>query len=166
MTVLVCQRDENVERIPRERKEVLWFCALTPSSRHRSILAILAIANNGLVGITKEQQPERRWGTTEENPVRQPTTGRELEGRYDEAYLKEAGKDAPKFTDEEMKIMGSPLDFVGIKRVHPGAYSCCSTIAGATVAALIAGNKIANMAATLSTAHARRYVPTSQGLTS
>jgi beta-glucosidase len=28
--------------------------------------------------------------------------------------LKSAGKDAPKFTDEEMKIVGSPLDFVGI----------------------------------------------------
>ena len=33
---------------------------------------------------------------------------------YDDAYLKAAGKDAPKFTDEEMKIVGTPLDFVGI----------------------------------------------------
>jgi hypothetical protein len=33
---------------------------------------------------------------------------------YDDAYLKAAGKDAPKFTDEEMKIIGTPLDFVGI----------------------------------------------------
>src|SRR5262245_48694326 len=29
-----------------------------------------------------------------------------LEGRYDETYLKAAGADAPKFTDEEMKIIG------------------------------------------------------------
>jgi beta-glucosidase len=42
-----------------------------------------------------------------------------LEGRYDEAFLKEAGKDAPKFTDEEMKIIGSPLDFVGINVYIP-----------------------------------------------
>jgi beta-glucosidase len=42
-----------------------------------------------------------------------------LEGRYDDAYLKEAGKDAPKFTDEEMKIIGSPLDFVGINVYIP-----------------------------------------------
>jgi len=37
-----------------------------------------------------------------------------LEGRYTDAYLKEAGKDAPKFTDEELKVIPSPSDFVGI----------------------------------------------------
>ena len=33
-----------------------------------------------------------------------------LEGRYDNAYLTAAGRDAPKFTDEEMKIVLSPLE--------------------------------------------------------
>jgi beta-glucosidase len=42
-----------------------------------------------------------------------------LEGRYDDAYLKSTGKDAPKFTDEEMKIIGAPLDFVGINVYIP-----------------------------------------------
>ena len=42
-----------------------------------------------------------------------------LEGRYDEAYLTEAGKDAPTFTDGEMKVIGSPLDFVGINVYIP-----------------------------------------------
>jgi beta-glucosidase len=42
-----------------------------------------------------------------------------LEGRYDEAYLKSAGKDAPKFTDAEMRIIGAPLDFVGINVYIP-----------------------------------------------
>lgn len=42
-----------------------------------------------------------------------------LEGRYDDAYLKAAGKDAPKFTDDEMKVIGSPLDFVGINVYIP-----------------------------------------------
>jgi beta-glucosidase len=42
-----------------------------------------------------------------------------LEGRYDEAYLTSAGKDAPVFTDKEMKIIGSPLDFVGINVYIP-----------------------------------------------
>src|SRR5690606_12269837 len=42
-----------------------------------------------------------------------------LEGRYDDAYLEMAGKDAPKFTDEEMKIIGSPVDFVGINVYIP-----------------------------------------------
>jgi beta-glucosidase len=37
-----------------------------------------------------------------------------LEGKYTEAYLKETGKDAPRFTDEDLKIISSPLDFVGI----------------------------------------------------
>jgi beta-glucosidase/6-phospho-beta-glucosidase/beta-galactosidase len=35
------------------------------------------------------------------------------------ATAKEAGNDAPKFTDEEMKIIGSPLDFVGINVYIP-----------------------------------------------
>jgi beta-glucosidase len=42
-----------------------------------------------------------------------------LEGRYDDAYLTQAGKDAPKFTDAEMKIIGAPLDFVGINIYIP-----------------------------------------------
>ena len=45
-----------------------------------------------------------------------------LEGRYTDAYLKEAGADAPKFTDEDLKIIGSALDFVGIN-----VYCRCST---------------------------------------
>lgn len=42
-----------------------------------------------------------------------------LEGNYDEAYLKKAGKDAPKFTDAEMKIISSPVDFIGINVYIP-----------------------------------------------
>jgi len=36
------------------------------------------------------------------------------EGKYTDWYLKSAGADAPKFTAEELKIISSPLDFVGI----------------------------------------------------
>jgi beta-glucosidase len=42
-----------------------------------------------------------------------------LEGRYDDEYLTAAGKNAPTFTDEEMKIVSSPLDFVGINVYIP-----------------------------------------------
>jgi beta-glucosidase len=35
-------------------------------------------------------------------------------GRYTEAHLRKLGADAPKFTPEEMKVIGSPLDFQGI----------------------------------------------------
>lgn len=37
-----------------------------------------------------------------------------LEGRYTDAFLERAGADAPKYTPEDLKIIASPLDFVGI----------------------------------------------------
>jgi beta-glucosidase len=36
-----------------------------------------------------------------------------LEGRYTDAFLAGAGADAPRFTDEDLKAISSPLDFVG-----------------------------------------------------
>jgi beta-glucosidase len=49
-----------------------------------------------------------------------------LEGKYTDTYLKEAGKDAPKFTDEDLKVIGSPLDFVGINLYKPAFYALAS----------------------------------------
>jgi len=49
-----------------------------------------------------------------------------LEGKYTDAYLKNAGKDAPKFTGEELKIIASPLDFVGINVYKPQFYVLAS----------------------------------------
>jgi beta-glucosidase len=49
-----------------------------------------------------------------------------LEGKYTDAYLKDAGKDAPKFTDEDLKVIASPLDFVGINVYKPNAYVVAS----------------------------------------
>jgi beta-glucosidase len=37
-----------------------------------------------------------------------------MEGKYTERYLKDLGADAPKFTPDEMKAIGSPVDFVGL----------------------------------------------------
>src|SRR5262249_7800390 len=45
-----------------------------------------------------------------------------LEGRYTDEYLKRTGKDAPKFTDDELKTIASPLDFVGINVYKPNIY--------------------------------------------
>ena len=42
-----------------------------------------------------------------------------LEGRYTELYLKRLGPNAPKFTAEEMDIIRSPMDFVGINVYQP-----------------------------------------------
>jgi beta-glucosidase len=42
-----------------------------------------------------------------------------LEGRYTDRYLRQLGADAPKFTDADMKAIGSPLDFVGANIYAP-----------------------------------------------
>jgi beta-glucosidase len=49
-----------------------------------------------------------------------------LEGKYTDAYLKEAGKDAPKFTADDLKVISSPLDFVGINVYKPDSYVLAS----------------------------------------
>jgi beta-glucosidase len=47
-------------------------------------------------------------------------------GRYSDSYLKESGKDAPKFTDEDLRAIASPLDFVGINVSVPKMYVMAS----------------------------------------
>ncbi len=41
------------------------------------------------------------------------------EGRYTDLYLKQLGVDAPRFTTEEMQIIGSPIDFTGVNVYQP-----------------------------------------------
>lgn len=45
-----------------------------------------------------------------------------LEGKYTDGYLEFAGKDAPKFTAEELEIIGSKIDFVGLNIYAPQFY--------------------------------------------
>jgi beta-glucosidase len=45
-----------------------------------------------------------------------------LEGKYTDGYLAYAGKEAPKFTAEELKIISSPIDFVGLNVYTPQYY--------------------------------------------
>ena len=52
-----------------------------------------------------------------------------LEGKYSDAYLTTAGRDAPVFTEEDMRIIGSPLDFVGINVYRPLVYVTTSDAA-------------------------------------
>ncbi len=42
-----------------------------------------------------------------------------LEGKYMDSYLEREGENAPQFTDEEMKIIGTPIDFFGITMYRP-----------------------------------------------
>ena len=41
------------------------------------------------------------------------------EGKYTDAYLSNAGADAPKFTTDDLKVISSPLDFAGINIYTP-----------------------------------------------
>jgi beta-glucosidase len=52
------------------------------------------------------------------------------EGKYTEAYLASAGANAPKFTPEDLKIISSPLDFVGINIYTPTYVRAASTPVG------------------------------------
>jgi beta-glucosidase len=49
-----------------------------------------------------------------------------LEGKYTDAYLKACGKNAPKFTDDDLKIIAEPVDFVGINVYRPDEYVLAS----------------------------------------
>jgi len=42
-----------------------------------------------------------------------------MEGAYHPRYLEDQGADAPIFTDEEMRVINSPLDFVGLNLYAP-----------------------------------------------
>jgi beta-glucosidase len=43
-----------------------------------------------------------------------------MEGKYTDSYLRRMGTDAPKFTDDDLKAIGSKLDFVGLNVYQPG----------------------------------------------
>jgi beta-glucosidase len=49
-----------------------------------------------------------------------------LEGKYTDAFLTYAGKDAPKYTEEELKIISSPIDFLGLNIYAPQYYVVAS----------------------------------------
>ena len=45
-----------------------------------------------------------------------------LEGKYTDAFLAQAGKDAPQYTTEDLAIISSPIDFVGLNVYMPDHY--------------------------------------------
>lgn len=49
-----------------------------------------------------------------------------LEGKYTDGFLELSGKDAPKFTPEELKIIGAKNDFVGLNIYAPQFYIAAS----------------------------------------
>jgi beta-glucosidase len=49
-----------------------------------------------------------------------------LEGKYTDAFLAYAGANAPKYTEAELKIIGSPNDFIGLNIYAPQYYVVAS----------------------------------------
>jgi beta-glucosidase len=45
-----------------------------------------------------------------------------LEGKYTDAFLAYAGKNAPKYTAEDLNVISSPIDFVGLNVYMPNHY--------------------------------------------
>jgi beta-glucosidase len=45
-----------------------------------------------------------------------------LEGKYTDGFLAYAGANAPKFTPEDLKVISSPIDFVGLNVYVPNQY--------------------------------------------
>jgi beta-glucosidase len=60
-----------------------------------------------------EDEPHIRAAEKAFREINAPYLTAIMEGRYTDAYLRELGADAPHFTPEEMKIISTPLDFVG-----------------------------------------------------
>jgi beta-glucosidase len=49
-----------------------------------------------------------------------------LRGSYTDGFLKYAGKDAPKYTADDLKIISSPIDFIGLNIYAPQYYVVAS----------------------------------------
>ena len=45
-----------------------------------------------------------------------------MEGKYPETFLARAGKHAPRVTDEDARILATPVDFIGINVYRPAVY--------------------------------------------
>jgi beta-glucosidase len=45
-----------------------------------------------------------------------------LEGKYTDAFLEYTGKDAPKYSADELRIISSPIDFLGLNVYKPDFY--------------------------------------------
>jgi beta-glucosidase len=87
----------------------------------------VGLAENIHIAVPLIETPEHiRAAQTATREANAPYLTVMLEGRYTDAYLKEAGKDAPKFTDEDLKIIGSPMDFLGINVYRPAFYALAS----------------------------------------
>jgi beta-glucosidase len=81
---------------------------------------LVGLADNALATAPLIETPEHiKAATTAMRELNAQYLTVIMEGKYTDAYLKRLGADAPKFTPEEMKAIGSPLDFVGLNVYQP-----------------------------------------------
>ena len=116
-----------------------WESRDTAQARHHAVLAhglaVQAIRANGrkdtLVGpaenisVALPALPTAADIAASESATREMNAGYltvMMEGRYTDAFLTTAGADAPRFTPEELKIISTPVDFVGLNVYTPDAY--------------------------------------------
>jgi hypothetical protein len=64
---------------------------------------------------------------------------------YTDVYLEDAGVDAPKFTDKDLKIIATLVEFVGINVYRPNTYVAPSTSRRATTRPRSAGRSDARL---------------------
>lgn len=75
----------------------------------------VGIADSTSIGVPVIETPEHIAAAeraTRESNAQAMTVIRE--GKYTDKFLREAGADAPKYTAEELKIISTPLDFIGL----------------------------------------------------
>jgi beta-glucosidase len=81
-------------------------------------------ADNLATAVPLLETPEHvRAAETATRDINAAYLGVMLEGRYPEGYLRWTGADAPRFTDEDLRAIGSPVDFVGINVYRPAFYA-------------------------------------------
>jgi len=114
-------------RLPRARRNAVRHNALL--AHGLAVRALRASARRPVkVGLAENAQPAVPVIETEEHIAAARKAMGEInahfltavmEGRYRESYLTAEGADAPVFTDEEMAIIGTPLDLVGLNMYSP-----------------------------------------------
>ena len=91
----------------------------------------IGLAENATVFVPVIESSEHieaaRRATREENA---PFLTAVLEGKYTDGYLQREGANAPKVEAGDMKIIGSPLDFVGLNVYTPDYVRADSSLAG------------------------------------
>jgi beta-glucosidase len=89
--------------------------------------ALVGPAENMTIAVPAIETPENiRAAERATRELNAPYLTVMLEGRYTDAYLEAAGRDAPKFAPEELKAIASPVDFVGLNVYTPGAFVAAS----------------------------------------